>query len=118
MGGVHYGLKGEEAPQKTGIGQDEDPCMPPRSGTGLCSLIWRSEPSERIPFPEEGTATRGCASVWNAAHVWSNSTTTVRDASMWSAPASRCIPADDAFTDSRVHDDLCATSFAGECLEP
>ena len=56
MGGVHYGLKGDEAPQKTEIGQDEDPMYATAVRYGFAfSWIWRSELSERIPFPEEGT---------------------------------------------------------------
>ena len=55
MGGVHYGLKGDEAPQKTEIGQDEDPMYATAVRYGFALADLRSELSERIPFPEEGT---------------------------------------------------------------
>lgn len=56
MGGVHYGLKGAETPQKAEIEPGDDPMYETAVRYGFAfSWIWRSELSERIKFPEEGT---------------------------------------------------------------
>lgn len=56
MGGKHYGLRGDAAPQETQIGHGEEPeyAEAVRYGFGF-SLVYRISLHDRFKFPEEGT---------------------------------------------------------------
>ena len=56
MGGRHYGLKGSETPQPADIEPGEDPVYAEATRFGyMFGWAWKTELSQRIPFPEEGT---------------------------------------------------------------